>query len=352
MHLDGRTTAGLSLAAVAERDCADLARGDDIVRVVGAISSAAAEISRAIRGFDATHAEAGVEPASNADGDVRLGLDVLANELILKALSDTPTAYFASEEEDAVVSLDPAGTLAVAVDPLDGSSNVAANITIGTIFSLFAAVPDQATASFLRPSREQVAAGYFAYGPHTALVVTMGRGTHVFVLGDGDAGFRLAASRVAIPISTREFAINASNYRHWHPPVRAFIDDCIAGESGPLGRDFNMRWVASLVAESHRIMTRGGVFLYPADSRNGYESGRLRYVYEAAPIAFLVEQAGGRASDGTGQILDHAPTALHARTPLIFGSAEVVSRIESYHRQPEFGRDRSPLFRSRGLFST
>ena len=345
-------TAGLPLAAVVEAQSGALAWGADIARVIAAVGAAGIEISRRVRAFEASHAQAAGGIDRNADGDAQLGLDVIANEIVLEALSTTPTAYFASEEEEAVVTLDPAGSLAVAVDPLDGSSNISANITIGTIFSVFAPVPGQATRSFLRPGHEQIAAGYIAYGPHTALVLTLGRGTHVFVLGEDEAGFRLAAANIAIPVATQEFAINASNYRHWQPAVRAFIDDCVAGADGPSGRDFNMRWVASLVAETHRIMTRGGVFLYPADKRPGYESGRLRHVYEAAPIAFIVEQAQGRASDGYSRILDNVPAALHARTPLIFGSSEKVARIESYHDDAGFARERSPLFRSRGLFSS
>jgi fructose-1,6-bisphosphatase I len=315
------------------------------------MASAGIRISQAIRAFDAAHGKAGEDAAVNADGDRQLGLDVIANEIVLSEISSTPTAYFASEEEEAVLSLDPAGSLAVAVDPLDGSSNINANITIGTIFSVFAAVPGEATRSFLRPGHEQVAAGYFAYGPHTALVLTLGKGTHVFALDEASKTFHLVSTAVGIPASTSEFAINASNYRHWHPPVRAFIDDCLAGAEGPRGREFNMRWVASLVAETHRIIMRGGAFLYPADSRKGYESGRLRHVYEAAPIALIVEQAGGRASDGYGPILDNVPKALHGRTPLVFGSAEKIDRIESYHQDPGFARDRSPLFRNRGIFN-
>ncbi|MFO1172502.1 MAG: class 1 fructose-bisphosphatase [Hyphomicrobiaceae bacterium] len=342
---------GASLDEALAREAAGHPLSADLRCAIAALARAGAKISHAIRAYDASHGHAGGEAAVNADGDTQLGLDVIANEIVLAEISATPTAYFASEEEDAVVSLDPAGTLAVAVDPLDGSSNVNANITIGTIFSVFAAVPGQATASFLRPGREQIAAGYLAYGPHTALVLTLGKGTHSFVLDDSSQSFRLAARDLAIPATTREFAINASNYRHWHPPVRAFIDDCLAGAEGPRGKEFNMRWVASLVAETHRIMMRGGAFLYPADARKGYESGRLRHVYEAAPIAFVVEQAGGRASDGHGPILDNVPAALHVRTPLIFGSAEKVGRIESYHQDPGFARERSPLFRSRGLFN-
>jgi fructose-1,6-bisphosphatase I len=288
---------------------------------------------------------------NNTDGDAQKKLDVEANHHILDALTRTSTRYFASEEQDAILTLDEAGLLAVAVDPLDGSSNIDANISIGTIFSIYPAAREGASASFFRPGSDQTAAGYFVYGPHTALVLTTGHGTRLFVLDLDDGLFKLAEDRVSIPSTTSEFAINASNYRHWLEPVRVFIDDCLEGAEGPRGRDFNMRWVASLVAETHRIFSRGGVFLYPADKRKSYAAGRLRLIYEAAPIAFLVEEAGGLAIDGTRRILDRIPTELHQRTPLIFGSREKVARVQNYHVDPGCSRDQSPLFRTRGLFS-
>jgi fructose-1,6-bisphosphatase I len=327
------------------------AQGAGLARTIEALADAGAKISREIRSGSATHSRVLSSDGRNSDGDTQLGLDVACNAIVLEALSSTPAAYYASEEETAVVSLDKAGTLAVAVDPLDGSSNIASNITIGTIFSIFPAVPGEATASFLRPGRQQLAAGFLAYGPHTALVVSLGKGAHVFVLDETSGEYRLSRASVTIEPSTSEFAINASNYRHWHAPVRTFVDDCIAGSEGPRGKDFNMRWVASLVAEAQRIMTRGGVFLYPADARKGYERGRLRHVYEAAPIAFVVEAAGGLASDGITPILDRVPESLHERTPLIFGAASKVNLIETYHRDPRLTRELSPLFQRRGLFT-
>jgi fructose-1,6-bisphosphatase I len=287
---------------------------------------------------------------ANQGGDAQKALDILANEIVVEALRTTPAAYFLSEEIDAIMTLDPGGELAIAVDPLDGSSNIDANITIGTIFSIFAVSADGASASFLRPGREQLAAGYFIYGPHTALVLTTGEGTDLYVL-DGPAGsFRMAKARIAIPASSKEFAINASNRRHWSDPIRNFVDDCLDGAEGPRGKDYNMRWVASLIAETHRILSRGGVFLYPSDRRPSYEHGRLRHVYEAAPIAMVVEQAGGLATDGRTAILDRVPRDLHDRTPLIFGSSQEVTLIASYHTHPEFQRQASPLFAQRGLF--
>jgi fructose-1,6-bisphosphatase I len=323
-----------------------------VTEVVMALSSAAKHISRLVRKGPLAGAMGSLTGSANTDGDAQKALDLAANDLILAALKGTSVAYFASEEEEAILTLRSGGELAIAVDPLDGSSNIDANISFGTIFSIYAASLDGATPSLFRPGHEQLAAGYFVYGPHTALVLTTGAGTDILVLDEDSADFCLAVSAVQIPPASREFAINASNYRHWHGPVRNFIDDCVAGTEGPSGRDFNMRWVASLVAETHRIFTRGGVFLYPSDRRKGYEGGRLRLVYEANPIAMLVEQAGGRATDGTQRILEKVPIALHERTALIFGSAQKVQRIQSYHTDPNFARDQSPLFRNRGLFSS
>jgi fructose-1,6-bisphosphatase I len=215
---------------------------------------------------------------------------------------------------------------------------------------VFPVSPAGATASFFRPGAEQIAAGYIVYGPHTALMFTLGEGVAHFVLDPESGEFRLIAHGLRIEPSTREYAINASNYRHWTPPIRTFMDDCVAGLGGPRGKDFNMRWVASLVAETHRIFVRGGVFLYPGDLRPGYEHGRLRLLYEANPIAMLVEQAGGRAIDGYSRILDRTASALHQRTPLIFGSSDKVARISSYFTDTTFERATSPLFGERGLF--
>lgn len=320
------------------------------IDVVIALSTVAAQISAIIGRGPLSHDLGHKTGCLNVDGDAQTGIDVLANTLIVEALKHTATRYFASEEEDAILTLSRNGVLAVAVDPVDGTSNLDANISIGTIFTIYPVSERGATASFLRRGREQIASGYFVYGPHTALVLTLGAGVDLFVLDRTTASFRLVHHRLAIPASATEFAINASNHRHWFKPVKAFIEDCLAGSDGPRGRDFNMRWVASLVAETHRIFLRGGIFLYPADRRSGYEQGRLRYLYEAAPIAFLVEQAHGGAIDGTQPILDKTPHDLHARTPLIFGSSETVARVLRYHNDPNLHRDESPLFEERGLF--
>jgi fructose-1,6-bisphosphatase I len=322
-----------------------------VAKVVGALASVACELSNSLA-LGPLGGRLGADVGdNNVDGDVRKQIDVNANAMIIEALRNTPTAYYASEEEDAILTLASNGLLAVAVDPLDGSSNVDANIAVGTIFSIFPASPEGATASFLRAGNQQIASGYFVYGSHTALVLTTGNGVDLYVLDRETATFQLAREHLLIAPATREFAINTSNYRHWPEPVRNFIDDCVAGSEGPRAKNFNMRWIASLVAETHRIFSRGGVFLYPADDRKGYERGRLRHVYEAAPIALLVEQAGGSATDGLSAILDRIPSSLHERTPLIFGSADKVALVVTYHRDPGLARERSPLFRNRGLFT-
>ncbi len=341
---------GESLKSFLAAWCAEHPGRESLAGVLTAMAEAGAAISHIIlRGplMGAMGTEIG---QANADGDKQRRLDVLSDGAVVSALRRTSTAYYASEEEEAILTLKAGGEWAVAVDPLDGSSNIDANISVGTIFSVFPTSPAGATESFFRPGSEQAAAGYIVYGPHTAMLFTLGDGVAHFVLDPETGEFRLIAENLKIATETREYAINASNYRHWTPPIRTFMDDCIAGSSGPHGKDFNMRWVASLVAETHRIFVRGGVFLYPGDQRPGYEHGRLRLLYEANPIAMLVEQAGGAATDGYDRVLAKTATALHQRTPLIFGSAEKVARITSYYIDSTFERARSPLFGERGLF--
>jgi fructose-1,6-bisphosphatase I len=292
----------------------------------------------------------GAVVGNNADGDAQKELDLRANQLLLEALRDAPVAVFGSEEIDTAVVLDADAPLAVAVDPLDGSSNIDTNLTIGTIFSVLPNLGDDPATVLLQPGASQLAAGFVVYGPQTALVLTLGRGAHIFVLDRCSGEFMLARADAQIPTGRREYAINASNYRHWEVPVRAYIDDCVSGAEGPRGANFNMRWNASLVAEAYRILARGGIYLYPRDDRAGYHNGRLRLVYEANPIAFLAEQAGGAAIDGEHRILDLVPRALHQRVPLVFGSRDKVARVADYHREPHGLGERSPLFGRRGLF--
>ena len=319
----------------------------DACAVIAAIAGVAAQLSRRIaRGPLAETAP--VATGANADGDRQQPLDVIADRAYAEALRAAPVRWYASEEREEAEEFDPAGTLAVAVDPLDGSSNIAVNAPIGTIFSLRPA-RESGAASFIAPGREQIAAGYVIYGPQTALVIAKRAAIAQFTLDPESARFFCTRDTIAIPPETREFAINASNWRHWSPAVRIWVEDCLAGAEGVREKDYNMRWIASLVAEVHRILTRGGVFLYPADARPGYGRGRLRMVYECAPIAFVVEQAGGRATDGERSILDQTPDALHARTPFVFGAAEEVRRVAACHQMRD--PDHAPLFRQRGLFT-
>jgi fructose-1,6-bisphosphatase I len=279
-------------------------------------------------------------------GDVQKALDVWANDRLVDGLTRAGVAAIASEELAEPLWPHPGAHVAVAIDPLDGSSNIDCNISIGTIFSV---LPAAGEATFQQPGACQIAAGYVIYGPQCALVLSVGKGTLIFTLDPTGRQFQLTGRCIAIPQASCEYAINASNYRHWSDAVRCYINDCLAGAEGPRGADVNMRWVASLVAECHRILNRGGVFLYPRDQRKGYENGRLRLAYEANPIAFLVEQAGGKAIDGQTRVLDLVPSSIHQRTPLIFGSADEIDCIARYKTNPSAMFERSPLFTQRGL---
>jgi fructose-1,6-bisphosphatase I/sedoheptulose-1,7-bisphosphatase len=291
----------------------------------------------------------------NSQGEAQQRLDVESDELFVRCTAwGGQLAGLASEESESPHQLPseyPRGKYLLLVDPLDGSSNIDVNVSVGSIFSVLRAPEpgsDAATGDFLQPGSQQVCAGYAIYGPSTVLVLTVGRGVHAFTLDPGLGEFVLTQADLRIPRTAKEFAINASNRRFWEPAVARYVDECLAGQTGPRERDFNMRWVASLVAETHRILTRGGVFLYPRDSRASAGDGKLRLLYEANPMAMIVEQAGGLASTGRERILELSPTGLHQRVPLIFGAADEVERIEQHHSQPP---DRQmPLYGSRGLF--
>lgn len=331
----------LGLAAFLERKApADVAAV--VMALAGVATHLATHIARS-RLEMTSHQTASV----NSDGDAQKPLDLYADIAFADALRAAPVRWLVSEERADTVALDPDGTLAVAIDPLDGSSNIDVNVSIGTIFSILPAFEDPA-ATFLRSGRHQLAAGYIVFGPHTSLVIAFESGVAMFVLDPDSGDFRLLEDNLKVPANAADFAINASNYRYWPVPIRTYVDDCISGVDGPRGKNFNMRWIASLVAEAHRILLRGGVFLYPEDSRKGYEHGRLRQLYECAPIAFVMEHAGGSATDGREPLLDRVPDTIHARTPFVFGSVEKVSRVASYFDLPESSR--APLFRQRGLF--
>jgi fructose-1,6-bisphosphatase I len=346
--MDMQSLGRLTLGEYLERHSETGPLGFSVATAVDAIATACIEISRLARGASVTSAD--IILGTNADGDVQKDLDISADWLIRRALASASIAAFASEEAAKAEFYDPTSRLCVAVDPLDGSSNLNVNMSVGTIFSITPA-PQDASQAFRRRGTEQIAAGFAVYGPQTSFVLTLGDGVDIFTLDPADATFKLAQERVRIPADASEFAINASNQRHWDPPVRAFIDECLAGVEGPAETDFNMRWIASLVAEVYRILARGGVFLYPADNRDGYGNGRLRLVYEAHPMAFIVEQAGGAASTGRGRVLDLVPESLHQRVPLILGSSEQVRRIEQFYAGPGLGAcANAPLFAHRGFF--
>lgn len=301
----------------------------------------------------------GAESSTNTHGETQQTLDLIANDLFLQVNEWAGrVAGMVSEELDGPHHMPvehPRGKYLLAFDPLDGSSNIDVNLSVGSIFSILRAPRpglDAAAEDFLQPGSEQVCAGYAIYGPATMLVLSVGTGVHGFTLDPGLGEFFLTHPDLTIPASAAEFAINASNRRFWEPPVRRYVDECLAGEPGPRGKDYNMRWIASLVAELHRILTRGGVFLYPNDSKDPERAGRLRLLYEAAPVAFLVEQAGGRASTGRHRMLDVVPQELHQRVPFVFGASEEVERVEALHADDRSDVDSHALFGARGLFRT
>jgi fructose-1,6-bisphosphatase len=296
----------------------------------------------------------------NVQGEVQKRLDLISNDVMIGETEWAGhLAAMASEEMEDIYPIPECqrrGKYLLVFDPLDGSGNIDANISVGTIFSILRS-PDPGAEPrvehFLQPGTAQVCAGFALYGPSTMLILTTGDGVDGFTLDRDIGAFILTHPQLRIPPDCDEFAINASNERFWEPPVRRYIAECLAGRTGPRERDFNMRWIASLVAETYRILTRGGVFLYPRDSKEPAKPGRLRLMYECNPIAFIVEQAGGGASTGRERVMDLTPTGLHQRAPLILGSRTEVERIERYHR------DRAPgsaaafddsLFNTRSLF--
>ena len=297
----------------------------------------------------------------NVQGEVQKPLDVLSNDIFIRMNEwSGHLAGMASEEMDdprQIPSSYPRGKYLLVFDPLDGSSNIDVNVSVGSIFSILRAPQeaidsgrDVTEADFLQPGATQVAAGYALYGPTTMFVLTVGNGVAGFTLNPNLGEFVLTHAKIQVPIDTHEFAINSSNSRFWEPPVKRYVDECLAGKTGPRGKDFNTRWIASMVAEAHRILMRGGVFLYPRDSKDASKNGRLRLLYEANPIGFVMEQAGGRASTGRQPMLGVKPSALHQRIGLVFGSKNEVERIERYHHEPATRDAGTPLFAERSLF--
>jgi fructose-1,6-bisphosphatase I len=280
----------------------------------------------------------GSADSENVQGEVQKKLDIIANEVLLEANEwGGHLAAMASEEMDSIYLVPnryPQGEYLLLFDPLDGSSNIDVNVSIGTIFSVLKKAEGSQGVTeqdFLQPGKNQVAAGYCVYGPQTTLVLTVGDGVAMFTLDREQGSFVLTQEHVQVPADTQEFAINMSNMRHWDEPVRRYIDECLQGKEGPRGKDFNMRWIASMVADVHRILTRGGVFMYPWDKREPHKPGKLRLMYEANPMSWLIEQAGGAATNGTERILDLQPSQLHQRVSVVLGSKKEVERVTQYH---------------------
>ena len=358
MPTGGRAT--LTQFLIEERRRAPGATGD-LNALITDVSLACKAISRKVA-YGALGGVLGDDPraagALNVQGESQNRLDVISNEIFLRANEwGGHVAGMVSEELEHAYTLParyPRGKYLLLFDPLDGSSNIDVNVAVGSIFSIVRAPTpgeDAQPADYLQPGAQQVCAGYAIYGPSTMLVLTLGKGTHAFTLEPMLGEWVLSHPNLQISPTTHEFAINASNSRFWEPAVKRYVDECLAGQTGPRGADFNMRWIASLVAETHRILMRGGVFMDPRDSKDPAKSGRLRLLYEANPISFLIEQAGGRASDGRRRLMEVQPDSLHQRIGFVFGSADEVARIESYHHDEPKDTYTSPLFGKRGLFA-
>jgi fructose-1,6-bisphosphatase len=328
-----------------------------------ALAALLIDVAAAIKAISAVAAKGALEGHTgsldtvNVQGEVQKPLDVLTNDIVLQHCDwGGLLAGMASEEMEQPYDI-PAenvrGRYLLLFDPLDGSSNIDFNVAVGTIFSVLDHGKDSVPveADYLQPGSRQIAAGYAIYGPATIMVLTVGQGTHGFTLDSEIGNFILTHPNLRVPEETDQFAINASNERFWEPPMQRYVEECKAGKTGPRGSDFNMRWIASMVADVHRILIRGGVFAYPRDDKN--KKGRLRLMYEANPMALLIEHAGGAASTGRGRLLDEQPQALHQRIPVVLGSKREVERIEQYHREYDAGTDKpftSPLFNERSLF--
>jgi fructose-1,6-bisphosphatase len=336
-----------------------LAGGAELIALVNDIQTACKYIANAVAKGPLTTPR-GATGVINVQGEEQKALDVVANEIMLKSCEwGGYLAGMASEELEApyhIPAAYPRGRYLLVFDPLDGSSNLDVNVTVGTIFSVLLApkgVTEPSTADFLQPGTRQVCAGYALYGPTAMIVLTLGTGVHGFTLDPDIGAYILTHPDLTIAPDTQEFAVNASNQRFWEPPIKRYVEECVAGKAGDREKDFNMRWIASLVAEVHRILMRGGLFMYPKDTKDPAKPGRLRLLYEANPMAMLIEQAGGAASTGRGRILEVQPDALHQRVPVILGSRNEVARLERYHAEYDRGEDQpfsSPLFNTRSLY--
>ena len=311
-----------------------------LAELIAAVAKACVAINGHVR-RGALGQAMGALGSENVQGEVQQKLDVLSNDVLLEGCAGAKgLCAMASEEMDTVYPVREVGAQGgylLLFDPLDGSSNIAVNVSIGTIFSVLP-TPEESLgravteADFLQPGRRQVAAGYVVYGPQTQMVLTLGKGVCAFTLDPDSADWILTGDDLRIPAETKEFAINTANTRHWAAPVSRYVEECLAGVEGPRGKDFNMRWVASMVADVHRVMSRGGIFMYPWDKREPDRAGKLRLMYEANPMALLVEQAGGASFDGLGDTLDAQVTSLHQRASVMLGSAAEIARLRDYHK--------------------
>lgn len=344
--MDERVTLRSYLDIAAAQGAQDAA----VSAVIGALAAASIDLA-ALIADGPLGGITGKSGATNSDGDVQKDIDIAADDMMRRALRKAPVAAVLSEEAPLPEILDAGAPLCVAIDPLDGSANLANNMSVGTIFSIRPRGND-IVSTFFEPGTAQCAAGFVVYGPQTTLVLALNGGVDLFILDRRAQEFVLMASGVHVPRATPEFAINASNRRHWQGPVRTYIDECLAGTHGGGAADFNMRWIGSLVAEALRIVVRGGVFLYPADMRPAYREGRLRLLYEAHPMALIMEWAGGSASTGRHRILELAAKTPHQRVPLIMGSVRGVRDVVAMHEsiEPMFDNSDAPLFARRGLF--
>jgi len=307
---------------------------ENLAALIGATADCCVDIAALLR-HGPMNDILGLAGAENVQGEDQKKLDVISNDMLKEALAKTGLVRgIASEEEEHCVGCSDDGEFLVLFDPLDGSSNIDINSLVGTIFSVYRAKAGQSAEdrNFLRPGHEQIAAGYVLYGPSAVLTLTTGQGTQMYMLEQDKGEFLLFEDNVQIPKETKEFAINASNQRHWAAPMQAYMGDLLKGETGPRGKNFNMRWVAAMVGDVHRILCRGGIFTYPWDKKNPDKAGKLRLMYEANPMGFLVEQAGGKAFTDKIRIMDVEPENIHQRVPVILGSANEVDVCLGYHR--------------------
>ena len=330
--------------------------GTTLIKLINDLTSAFKGIAH-LSSQGALAGATGSLDTTNVQGETQKRLDVLSNNVFIETLQTSGcVAGLASEEVDDPVPIQSPhqrGPFLAIFDPLDGSSNIDGNVSVGSIFSILEAPlqGEPVLVDYLKPGTKQVAAGYALYGPATILILTVGQGTHGFTLDDNSGEFLLTHSNIKIPEATNEYAINSSNARFWEPPVVRYINECNAGKTGPRARDFNMRWIASMVAEVHRILIRGGIFMYPKDSKDPTKPGRLRLMYEANPMAMVVEQAGGLASTGRKPIMDIQPELIHQRVPVILGSKLEVEQVIRYHQEYDQGIEEysQPLFHDRGI---